>query len=52
MQAGDTALSVAKKKGNKKVCEELESKKQPTVKSISTQQLIVVSSALHKSYNC
>ena len=46
MKAGETAFSVAKKKGDEKVCEELqqlESKKQPTVKSISTQQFIAVS---------
>ena len=49
MQTGETAFSIAEKKGNEKVCEELQllDSKKPVVKSISTKQAIAVSYA-HK----
>lgn len=54
VKVGETAFSVAKKKlGNDKVCKELqqmESKKQLAVKSISTSQMISVSSVSYHSY--
>ena len=46
IQVGDAPYSLAKKRGHKKVCEELEaydSRKRPSVRTVSMQQWITVS---------